>query len=99
MSNFASTSLRKRGLSRSFTDDGKVIIGATGFEANRIDDTFVKASIAAGIGTIAINNNATLQSGGAAITLGNGVVTTGNGLVDARAGEVLTLNGSVGGPG
>jgi len=29
--------------------DGKVIVGATGFEANRFDDDFVKASIAAGI--------------------------------------------------
>ena len=29
--------------------DGKVIVGATGFEANRFDDEFVKASLAAGI--------------------------------------------------
>jgi alcohol dehydrogenase (cytochrome c) len=29
--------------------DGKVIVGSTGFEANRFDDDFVKASIAAGI--------------------------------------------------
>ena len=39
--------------------DGKVIVGATGFEANRFDDDFVKASIAAGIdvGTAWINAN------------------------------------------
>ena len=29
--------------------DGKVIVGSTGFEANRFDDDFVKASLAAGI--------------------------------------------------
>ena len=29
--------------------DGKVIVGATGFEANRFDDAFVKASLDAGI--------------------------------------------------
>jgi glucose dehydrogenase len=29
--------------------DGHVIVGATGFEANRLDDDFIKASIAAGI--------------------------------------------------
>ncbi len=29
--------------------DGKVIVGATGFEANRLDDDFVTASLAAGI--------------------------------------------------
>jgi glucose dehydrogenase len=29
--------------------DGKVIVGSTGFEANRVDDDLVKASIAAGI--------------------------------------------------
>jgi alcohol dehydrogenase (cytochrome c) len=29
--------------------DGKVIVGSTGFEANRFDDDFVKASITAGI--------------------------------------------------
>src|ERR1700722_1017182 len=29
--------------------DGKVIVGATGFEANQFDDNFVKASIAAGV--------------------------------------------------
>jgi alcohol dehydrogenase (cytochrome c) len=39
--------------------DGKVIVGATGFEANRFDDEFVKASIAAGtdVGTAWINAN------------------------------------------
>ena len=39
--------------------DGKVIVGATGFEANRVDDAFVKASIAAGVdvGTAWINAN------------------------------------------
>jgi alcohol dehydrogenase (cytochrome c) len=39
--------------------DGKVIVGATGFEANRFDDDFVKASIAAGIdvGTAWIDAN------------------------------------------
>jgi alcohol dehydrogenase (cytochrome c) len=39
--------------------DGKVIVGATGFEANRFDDDFVKASIAAGtdVGTAWINAN------------------------------------------
>ena len=39
--------------------DGKVIVGATGFEANRFDDDFVKTSIAAGIdvGTAWINAN------------------------------------------
>jgi outer membrane protein assembly factor BamB len=39
--------------------DGKVIVGATGFEANRFDDEFVKASIAAGtdVGTAWINTN------------------------------------------
>jgi glucose dehydrogenase len=39
--------------------DGLVIVGATGFEANRFDDEFVKASIAAGIdvGTAWINAN------------------------------------------
>jgi alcohol dehydrogenase (cytochrome c) len=38
---------------------GKVIVGATGFEANRFDDEFVKASIAAGtdVGTAWINAN------------------------------------------
>jgi glucose dehydrogenase len=29
--------------------DGKVIVGATGFEANRFDDEFVKASVTAGV--------------------------------------------------
>jgi alcohol dehydrogenase (cytochrome c) len=29
--------------------DGKVIVGSTGFEANRFDDDFVKSSIAAGV--------------------------------------------------
>jgi alcohol dehydrogenase (cytochrome c) len=39
--------------------DGKVIVGATGFEANQFDDNFVKASIAAGVdvGTAWINAN------------------------------------------
>lgn len=39
--------------------DGLVIVGATGFEANRFDDDFVKASIAAGtdVGTAWINAN------------------------------------------
>jgi glucose dehydrogenase len=39
--------------------DGKVIVGSTGFEANRFDDAFVKASIAAGIdvGVAWINAN------------------------------------------
>jgi alcohol dehydrogenase (cytochrome c) len=39
--------------------DGLVIVGATGFEANRFDDDFVKASLAAGIdvGTAWINAN------------------------------------------
>jgi glucose dehydrogenase len=39
--------------------DGKVIVGATGFEANRFDDDSVKTSIAAGIdvGTAWINAN------------------------------------------
>jgi alcohol dehydrogenase (cytochrome c) len=39
--------------------DGKVIVGATGFEANRFDDDFIKASIAAGVdvGTAWINAN------------------------------------------
>jgi alcohol dehydrogenase (cytochrome c) len=39
--------------------DGMVIVGATGFEANRFDDDFVKASVAAGIdvGTAWINAN------------------------------------------
>jgi alcohol dehydrogenase (cytochrome c) len=39
--------------------DGKVIVGATGFEANRFDDDFVKSSIAAGIdvGTAWIDAN------------------------------------------
>jgi outer membrane protein assembly factor BamB len=39
--------------------DGKVIVGATGFEANRFDDDFVKTSIAAGtdVGTAWINAN------------------------------------------
>ena len=39
--------------------DGKVIVGATGFEANQVDDDFVKASIAAGVdvGTAWINAN------------------------------------------
>ena len=39
--------------------DGKVIVGATGFEANRVDDEFVEASIAAGtdVGTAWINAN------------------------------------------
>ncbi|MFZ4689345.1 MAG: beta strand repeat-containing protein, partial [Polymorphobacter sp.] len=59
----------------------------------------VGSNTAAGIGSIALNNNATLQSGGAAITLANNVETTANGLVNVRTGEVLTLNGSVGGAG
>ncbi len=59
----------------------------------------VGTDTAAGIGAIAINNNATLQSGGAAITLANVVETTANGLVNARAGEVLTLDGNVIGAG
>jgi hypothetical protein len=29
--------------------DGKVIVGATGFEANQFDDDFVRSSIAAGV--------------------------------------------------
>jgi alcohol dehydrogenase (cytochrome c) len=39
--------------------DGKVIVGATGFEANRVDDEFIKESIAAGtdVGTAWINAN------------------------------------------
>jgi glucose dehydrogenase len=39
--------------------NGKVIVGSTGFEANRVDDDFIKASIAAGIdvGVAWINAN------------------------------------------
>jgi alcohol dehydrogenase (cytochrome c) len=39
--------------------DGKVIVGSTGFEANRFDDEFVKASIASGVdvGVAWINAN------------------------------------------
>src|SRR5262249_8025166 len=39
--------------------DGKVVVGATGFEANRLDDAFVSASVAAGtdVGTGWINAN------------------------------------------
>lgn len=39
--------------------DGKVIVGSTGFEANRIDDEFVKKSLAAGVdvGVAWINAN------------------------------------------
>ncbi|PZN92551.1 MAG: hypothetical protein DCF31_15990, partial [Alphaproteobacteria bacterium] len=59
----------------------------------------VGSNTAAGIGGISINDNATLQSGGAAITLANSVATTANGLVNVRVGEVLTLNGTVGGTG
>ena len=54
--------------------DGKVIIGATGFEANRVDDAFVKASIAAGVdvGTAWINANLGRRGFVAALDAGTG---------------------------
>ena len=58
----------------------------------------VGSDTAAGIGSIAINNDATLANN-KDVTLANSVVTTANGLVDVLAGTVLTLDGDVGGPG
>jgi hypothetical protein len=37
--------------------EGKVIVGATGFEANRFDDDLVKASLAADVGKAWIDAN------------------------------------------
>ena len=58
----------------------------------------VGSDTAAGIGSIAINNDATLANN-KTVTLANSVTTTGNGLVDVLGGTLLTLNGNVGGPG
>ncbi len=78
-----------------------VLNGANNFTNLGINSGTVRvgSNIAAGIGGVALNTNATLQSGAAAVTLGNVVTTTGNGLVNVRAGEVLTLNGIVDGAG
>ncbi|WP_426166330.1 autotransporter-associated beta strand repeat-containing protein [Sandarakinorhabdus sp. DWP1-3-1] len=86
----------------SSIDTGTLVLnGANSFTNLGINQGTVQvgSNTAAGIGAIAINDNTTLQSGGAAITLANAVETTANGLVNARAGEVLTLNGNVIGAG
>ena len=58
------------------------------------------SNTAAGIGAIAINNDATLAAGANNLVIANGIATTGNGLVDAgAAGNVLTLAGNISGPG
>ena len=54
--------------------DGKVIVGSTGFEANRFDDAFVKASLDAGIdvGTAWIDANLGRRAFLAALDAGTG---------------------------
>ncbi len=52
----------------------------------------------AGVGDIAINDNATLGAGVSGLVVGNNIETTANGFISSGAG-VFTLSGSIGGAG
>nr|WP_310523649.1 autotransporter-associated beta strand repeat-containing protein [Polymorphobacter sp.] len=79
-----------------------VLNGNNGFNNLGINQgtVTVGSNTAAGIGFIAINNNATLAAGANNLVLANDIETTANGLVNAGgAGNVFTLNGDIGGAG
>ncbi|MFZ4689118.1 MAG: autotransporter outer membrane beta-barrel domain-containing protein, partial [Polymorphobacter sp.] len=77
-----------------------VLNGANSFRNLGINQgtVTVGTNTAAGIGSIAINNNATLAAGVSGLVLANDIQTTANGIVNSGAGT-FTLNGPISGAG